>query len=101
MSKRVDSPIFGLPQQGQSLGVAFWCFRFPTTSRKFRSIPILGCWLLVFAVVVFLLDFYVVFWVSHLVCQVVSYAFSVVALEYDLVVFGCSSAGAECFHFLG
>jgi len=49
MSKRVDSPIFGLPQHGQSLGVAFLCFRFPTTSRKFRSIPIdaltpVVCW---------------------------------------------------------
>ena len=39
-SKRVDRPIFGLPQHGHSLGVAFLCFRFPTTSRKFRSIPI-------------------------------------------------------------
>ena len=45
MSKRVDSPIFGLPQHGHSFGVAFLCFRFPTTSRKLRSVPILGCWL--------------------------------------------------------
>jgi hypothetical protein len=47
------------------------------------------------------LDFYVVFWVAQLVCEEVGYAFSVVALEYDLVVFGGSSAGAEGFHFLG
>ena len=39
MSKRVDKPIFGLPQRGQSLGVAFLCFRFPTTSRMLCSIP--------------------------------------------------------------
>jgi hypothetical protein len=40
MSKRVDNPIFGLPQRGHSLGEARLCFRFPTTSRKLRSIPI-------------------------------------------------------------
>ncbi len=50
MSKRVDKPIFGLPQHGHSLGVAFWCFRFPTTSRKFRSVPMWDCWLLLCAV---------------------------------------------------
>ncbi len=49
MSKRVDSPIFGLPQHGQSFGVAFLCFRFPTTSRKFRSVPIRVSWLLLYA----------------------------------------------------
>jgi hypothetical protein len=31
--------------------VAFLCFRFPTTSRKFRSIPMWACWLLPCAMV--------------------------------------------------
>lgn len=39
MSKRVESRSFGLPHLGQSLGEARPCFRFPTTSRRFRSIP--------------------------------------------------------------
>ncbi len=46
MSKRLDSLSFGLPHLGQSLGVGLSCFRFPTTSRMFRSIPIGVCWLL-------------------------------------------------------
>jgi hypothetical protein len=51
------------------LGVAFLCFRFPTTSRKFRSVPMWGCWLLLYAIGFSgLLDFDVVFWVAHLVC---------------------------------
>jgi hypothetical protein len=40
MSKRVDNPSFGLPHRGHSLGEARLCFRFLTTSRKLRSIPI-------------------------------------------------------------
>ena len=46
MSKRVDSPIFGLPHRGHSFGEARLCFRFPTTSRKLCSIPIGVLWLL-------------------------------------------------------
>ncbi len=43
MSKRVDSPIFGLPHRGHSLGDARLCFRFFTTSRKLRSTPMDDC----------------------------------------------------------
>ena len=39
MSKRVESRSFGLPHLGQSLGEVRLCVKFPTTSRKFCSIP--------------------------------------------------------------
>jgi len=46
MSKRLESFSFGLPHLGHSLGVGRLYFRFPTTSRMFRSMPIGVCWLL-------------------------------------------------------
>ena len=46
MSKRLESLSLELPHLGQSLGVGLSCFRFPTTSRMFRSIPIGVRWLL-------------------------------------------------------
>ena len=39
MSKRVDSRSFGLWHRGHSLGEVGLCFRFLTTSRKFRRAP--------------------------------------------------------------
>jgi len=44
MSKRVDSLRFGLPHRGHSLGEAWLCFRFFTTSRKLWSVFIGVLW---------------------------------------------------------
>jgi len=46
MSNRLESRSFVLWQRGHSLGLVWWCFRLPTTSRKLLSVPIDGLWLL-------------------------------------------------------
>jgi len=68
MSKRVESRSSGLPHRGHSLGVVCLCFRFLTTSRRWRSASI-GfsvapyVWFL-FCCLSGLLYFYVVLWVA-------------------------------------
>ena len=42
-SNLVDRWIFGLWHFGQSLGVGGACFRFLRVSRRFCSVPIVGC----------------------------------------------------------